>query len=119
MSGAGQKSDGRLQAGRARSASFAGRILACHELDMCLGWLPHSEARDPNLAREPLELQGKRVRFLKRTMVEKTGESTPRMLRKEVFACHAASRPWQVSKHPSSHLGSIPKCTNQIPYAHE
>ena len=35
-------------------------------------------SRDPNLFRKPSKTQGKQIQFLKRTMVEKNGESIPR-----------------------------------------
>ena len=55
----------------------AGLLTFC--FPMCPG-LPshfHSEPRDPDLSRKPRETEGKRIRFLERTMVEKNGEPTP------------------------------------------
>ena len=37
------------------------------------GCLPHSKFRDPSLSKKPPETQGKRIRFLKRRIVEKNG----------------------------------------------
>ena len=42
-------------------------------------------SRDPNLSRQPSKTQGKPIRCLKRTMVEKNGEASPRSMVAVVF----------------------------------
>ena len=61
-------------------------------------------SRESNLSRKPPEIQGKRIRFLERTMVEKNGESTPRQIRFSITSKRLLT-PWASRYEVASSLG--------------
>ena len=68
-----------VQCLRAKTGASA-RSLGCGAGCGASGYLPFPIILSVLLSRKPPETQGKRIRCLERTMVEKNGESTPRCL---------------------------------------
>ena len=65
-------------------------------------------SRDPNLSRKPPRNLGKRIRFLRRTMVEKNGESTQRIwVGYPSLAKEMPVKPWCVVVPLGTHISFL------------